>query len=210
MAGIGNGFLRLAVAAGIALSSIAWATAAEPQAQPKLSQAQVDRGLVAFNSNCASCHYTLLTGTLGPPLIGPAFFAKWGDKTAADLYRQVRAMPPSNPGALTPQQSADVLAFLMSNYNNKISGSGELTPDEKALRAFSAIEPATAKKFAGMSAPRFTTRTMEDVSAVVAGGPTQAQLSAADSKTTDWLTSVHDYSAQLPIHSRPIPSSIAD
>ena len=191
-----NRFVRLAAATGVALSSIASAMAAELNVEPKFSQAQVDRGLVAFNTNCASCHYTLLTGTLGPPLIGPAFFAKWGDKTAADLYHQIRSMPPSNPNALTPQQSADVLAFLMSNYNYKAAGSGELTPDEKALSAFSAIEPATAKKFAGMSAPKFTTRTIEDVSAIVAGGPTQAELSAADSKTTDWLTSVHDYSAQ--------------
>src|SRR5258708_6772447 len=195
MGDVGNSFLRLAAAVGIATSNIVSTTAAE-SSEPKFSQAQVDRGLVAFNTHCASCHYTLLTGTLGPPLIGPAFFAKWGDKTAADLYRRIRTMPPSNPTALTPQQSADVLAFLMSNYNNKISGSGELTPDEKALSAFSAIEPATATKFAGMSAPKFTTRTIEDVSAIVAGGPTQAELSAADSKPTDWLTSVHDYSAQ--------------
>jgi alcohol dehydrogenase (cytochrome c) len=196
MGDIGNRYLRLAAAVGIAVGNTLSATAAEPQAEPKLSQAQVDRGLVAFNTNCASCHYTMLTGTLGPPLIGPTFFAKWGDKTAADLYRQIRAMPPSNPNTLRPQQSADVLAFLMSNYNNKISGSRELTPDERALSAFSAIEPATAKKFAGMSAPKFTTRTIEDISAIVAGGPTQAELTAADSKTTDWLTSVHDYSAQ--------------
>src|SRR5580704_11521234 len=109
MGGIGNRFLRSAAAPRIALSSIASATAAAPQAEPKFSQAQVDRGLVAFNTNCASGHYTLLTGTLGPPLIGPEFFAKWGDKSAADLYRQIRAMPPSNPNTLTPQQSADVL-----------------------------------------------------------------------------------------------------
>src|SRR5260370_2965838 len=181
MGDIGNRILRLAAAVGIAMSNIVSTTAAESP-EPKFSQAQVDRGLVAFNSNCASCHYTLLTGTRGPPLIGPAFFAKWGDKTAADLYRQIRTMPPSNPTALTPQHSADVLALLMSNYDNKISGSGELTPDEKLLSAFSAIEPATAKKFAGMAAPKFTTRTLEDVSAIVAAGPTQAQLSAADSK----------------------------
>src|SRR5260370_11020894 len=168
MGDIGNRILRLAAAVGIAMSNIVSTTAAESP-EPKFSQAQVDRGLVAFNSNCASCNYTLLTGTLGPPLIGPAFFAKWGDKTAADLYRQIRTMPPSNPTALTPQQSADVLAFLMSNYNNKISGSGELTPDEKALSAFSAFEPATATNLPGMSPPKFTTRTIEDVSATVAG-----------------------------------------
>src|SRR5258708_145077 len=195
MGDIGNRILMFAAAVGIAMSNFASTTAGAPPDQ-NFPQPHAAGGLAALNTMRPSCHYTLLTGTLGPPLIGPAFFAKWGDKTAADLYRQIRTMPPSNPTALTPQQSADVLAFLMSNYDNKISGSGELTPDEKALSAFSAIEPATPKKFAGMAAPKSPARNAADVSAIVSAGPTQAQLSAADSKTTDWLTSVHDYSAQ--------------
>lgn len=54
-----------------------------------------------YQTNCASCHGTALTGKFGPPLLGTAFRDKWQSESSDGLLSYIRTtMPPANPGGL--------------------------------------------------------------------------------------------------------------
>ena len=45
---------------------------------------------------------------------GTNFTAKWANVTLGDLYQDISlAMPPANPGGLTPASYASILAFFL-------------------------------------------------------------------------------------------------
>ena len=53
-----------------------------------------------------------------PPLAGMDFLANWTGKTLGDLYEKTQTtMPATAPGTLTPEQTADIVAFLLSKDN---------------------------------------------------------------------------------------------
>jgi hypothetical protein len=70
----------------------------------------------------------MLGGDIGPALAGPRFVARWKDKSVADVFEKIQTtMPASAPGSLTPEQTADVLALVLSS-NRYPGGTTELTP----------------------------------------------------------------------------------
>ena len=102
---------------------------------------QVPRGEPVYMESCAPCHDPRLTGGVGPALAGTEFVGSWKGKTVGDLYEKIKnEMPLTAPGTLSPQQAADVVAFLLSS-NHYASGS-ELKPDVPALKAVPLGEPA--------------------------------------------------------------------
>ncbi|HKD15679.1 MAG TPA: hypothetical protein VKE71_14185, partial [Candidatus Angelobacter sp.] len=49
-----------------------------------------------------------------PALTGKTFEDQWNGRTVGDLFRKIlRKMPQDDPGRLTPQESADLVAFLL-------------------------------------------------------------------------------------------------
>jgi S-disulfanyl-L-cysteine oxidoreductase SoxD len=96
--------------------------------------AQADRGKAIYGQQCASCHgATLDGGGAAPPLAGPDFKSNWNGQTAADLFEKTQTtMPADQPGKLTRQQTADILAFLLAS-NGFPAGSMELPIDAAAL-----------------------------------------------------------------------------
>src|SRR2546422_906059 len=75
--------------------------------------AQAKRGELLYADTCAACHDAKLIGGIGPQLAGMGFVARWKDKTVGDLFDKIKTtMPASTPGSLTPEQTADVLAFV--------------------------------------------------------------------------------------------------
>ncbi len=89
---------------------------------------QALRGQDIYAGNCKSCH-TPESHT------GPLFNSKWQGKTLADLYVYIRdQMPKNDPGSLTPQENADVLAYLL-RMNRMPLGDTELPADSAALHA---------------------------------------------------------------------------
>jgi hypothetical protein len=53
-----------------------------------------------------------------PPLAGKDFLANWGGKTLGDLYEKTQTtMPATAPGTLSPEQTADIVAFMLSKDN---------------------------------------------------------------------------------------------
>ena len=83
---------------------------------------QAKRGAEVYAKECASCHGADLNGgESAPALAGGGFLSNWNTLTVGDLFERVRlSMPQDNPGQLSRQQDADVLAFMLQA--NRIPG----------------------------------------------------------------------------------------
>ena len=88
---------------------------------------QAKRGQPLYNQNCSACHGDTLTGgEMAPPLVGGDFLANWNGLTAGDLFERIRtSMPANNPGKLSREVNADILAYILS-VNQFPAGSAEL------------------------------------------------------------------------------------
>lgn len=76
---------------------------------------QARRGAGIFNAECASCHGSSLEGgEMAPALTGAGFGANWNGMTLGDLFERIRrTMPFAQPGKLSRQENADVIAYML-------------------------------------------------------------------------------------------------
>jgi S-disulfanyl-L-cysteine oxidoreductase SoxD len=81
------------------------------------SAPQAARGADGFVQNCAPCHGASLGGVgEAPALLGAQFIADFNGLTVGDLFERIRTtMPLNNPGGLSRDQYADILAFLLKS-----------------------------------------------------------------------------------------------
>lgn len=102
------------------------------------TESQAQRGQALYHSKCSSCHGDHLGGKESddvPALTGRDFMVEWDGRTVGDLFRKIfRKMPQDDPGTLTPQQTADLVSFLLS-FNKFPSGNSELPSQNDALAA---------------------------------------------------------------------------
>lgn len=102
------------------------------------------RGKSLYQKECSSCHGAALDGSGAvPPLAGPDFKGNWNGQTADDLFEKVQtSMPADQPGRLSREQNADILAFLFAS-NGFPAGQKELPADPAALAKirFEAAKP---------------------------------------------------------------------
>ncbi|HYS44807.1 MAG TPA: cytochrome c [Rhizomicrobium sp.] len=109
---------------------------------------QAARGDAGFGAHCASCHGANLGGTgEAPALAGPQFLSDFDGLSVGDLFERIRTtMPQDNPGSLTRDQLADILAFLLK-ANGLPSGARDLDRRSEYLKAigFSAANPHTGR-----------------------------------------------------------------
>ena len=131
----------MALSAGLAGASVersaAQAKAAAQKTKPSAARttlsgiytdAQVSRGEETYHASCVSCHPR---GTYA----GPSFKVNWGGRPLSDLYDWVlNKMPKNDPGTLTPEQSVDVIAYILKENGMPI-GKTTIPTDETALRA---------------------------------------------------------------------------
>jgi mono/diheme cytochrome c family protein len=96
---------------------------------------QAEHGHSIYHDQCAFCHGdTLDGGEEAPPLAGAQFLSNWNGLTVGDLFERIRkSMPQSNPGKLTREQAADVIAYVFS-FNKFPGGKVELPPDAELLK----------------------------------------------------------------------------
>jgi S-disulfanyl-L-cysteine oxidoreductase SoxD len=96
---------------------------------------QAKRGSDTYMAECASCHGTDLTGgDSAPPLMGGEFTSNWNGLTVGDLFERLRtSMPANNPGKLSRDKNADILAFLLS-VNQFPAGKSELDRQTENLK----------------------------------------------------------------------------
>lgn len=80
------------------------------------SEAQAQRGKALYADTCAACHGDNLEGSGPmPPLAGADFLRNWQGKTVGDLFEKTHTtMPATAPGTLTPEQSAEITAYMLS------------------------------------------------------------------------------------------------
>jgi mono/diheme cytochrome c family protein len=125
------------------------AIAGSAQAQTSIwdgvyTETQAARGSTGFASHCAACHGADLGGTgEAPALSGPKFLSDFDGVSLGDVFDRIRTtMPQDNPGSLTRDQAADILAFLLK-ANTLPAGAKELDRRSEFLKAigFSAANP---------------------------------------------------------------------
>lgn len=151
-----NGASSLLVVVGFTGLALACATlSAQQPAEPQASRppsvldgiytdAQAARGERVYFDTCAPCHGDLLKGAegLGAPLTGPDFLNAWSDKSVGALLDKISIeMPMNTPGSLTPQESADVLAYIL-RFNRYPAGRVELPTDSAMLQMVMMAQPA--------------------------------------------------------------------
>ena len=87
-----------------------------------------------YAERCASCHGPTLGGAQGPPLIGDEFVRMWSGPLSELVSKIQNTMPANDPGKLTGQQSADVVAYMLQ-AGKFVAGQAELGFDDAALKA---------------------------------------------------------------------------
>jgi mono/diheme cytochrome c family protein len=104
------------------------------------TEAQAARGAEAYKGVCSTCHGSRLDGApddpdqpSGPPLARAKFLRNWDNRSLGTLFEFNRAsMPKNNPGYMTDQQYADLIAYMLST--SKVpAGAEELSTDPAVL-----------------------------------------------------------------------------
>lgn len=102
--------------------------------------AQAKRGEAAYTGPCSRCHGAKLDGAAddpdmlpAPPVAGPKFLRAWDSRSLAELLDYMRAtMPANNPGYLSDQEYADVIAYMLS-VSTTPAGDVALQADREVL-----------------------------------------------------------------------------
>jgi mono/diheme cytochrome c family protein len=108
----------------MSISLTAPAVAACPPGNAIYTAADAARGAIAYNTNCASCHNSDMSGNSGPALAGPKFvsYLTFTKITAPQLNSFiVEQMPATAPGSLSKTQYDDIFAYILS-YNHYPAG----------------------------------------------------------------------------------------
>jgi mono/diheme cytochrome c family protein len=107
---------------------------------------QAARGDALYSQKCAPCHAPDLSGgETAPALAGAEFKSNWSGLSVDDLFERIKvSMPGDNPGSLSRQQTADILAFVLSE-NRFPAGTSELVREAEILKQikFEATRPET-------------------------------------------------------------------
>ena len=141
LSGIPDGFLSR----GSRVHAAGKQATAQPAATPPAlySAEQAKRGAELYKPQCAQCHGADLGGVAAsPPLSGDNFLSVYTNQSVLVLFDKVqKSMPQSDPGSLTPAQTADLLAYMLS-VNKYAAGEAELPPDRDKLKTIQLPKPA--------------------------------------------------------------------
>ncbi|NVN37985.1 c-type cytochrome [Komagataeibacter swingsii] len=128
-AGLGAGLL-------LALAHMGAPTASAAQARSisYYTTEQAQRGETAYQQFCAVCHGASLAGAFDVPPLKGRFVTNWSGTTLDHLFDYIsKAMPLFSPGALTPAQNADLVAFILRE-NGVPAGRAALPATDAALK----------------------------------------------------------------------------
>ena len=105
---------------------------------------QAKRGAALYFERCVHCHGATLTGAVdgAASLTGTTFYGNWNGVTLDLMLERVRTtMPVDNPATLSRQQTADLIAYILS-VNRAPSGDIELPADAGLLKTITIVTPA--------------------------------------------------------------------
>jgi S-disulfanyl-L-cysteine oxidoreductase SoxD len=132
---------------GIALFTV-WAAAVAAQGDRSVkdgvySEEQAKRGEAVYAATCANCHGERMEGIdMSPALTGSTFSSNWNTLTVGDLFDRIRTtMPMDRPGTISPQDNADVIAYMLK-ANQYPAGTTELPNTVLPLKVIKIEPPA--------------------------------------------------------------------
>ena len=136
-------FVWIAAGAFAAATTVALGAQAAKSANEgvyTVDQAKAGEGV--YKEQCAACHGDNLEGSGPmPPLAGKDFLSNWQGKTVGDLFEKTQtSMPATAPGTLTPDQTAQVVSYMLSQSKYP-AGSAALEPKADALLKISIDAP---------------------------------------------------------------------
>ena len=110
------------------------------------SSEQAARGKKLYVDKCSSCHKEGLQGAdLAPALKGEDFVLRWAGFSMQDMFNTISTtMPSDDPGKLSPQVNADIIAFILQ-VNKFPAGHEELKPDAPVLKGIAITPKAPAR-----------------------------------------------------------------
>jgi mono/diheme cytochrome c family protein len=111
------------------------------------SDQQARRGQAIYKDRCASCHGATLGGGNAPPLAGDAFIGIWGGPLSDLVDKIQNTMPQDDPGKLSRQQSADVVAYMLE-AGKFPAGRADLGTDQAMLKQIALAPGQTAPPIA--------------------------------------------------------------
>jgi len=124
------------------LAAGAAAAAAAPQAAPGSAKsgtytaAQATRGKVLYDAQCAECHGSMATPfpEVAPLLNDYVFQAAWKERSVGTFFERIReTMPQNKPRTLSPEQTVDIIAHILS-ANRLPAGDVPLSQDVEVLK----------------------------------------------------------------------------
>ena len=128
------GAVTAAVAAGAGL------LAQTPSVQSGIyTTEQAGRGQALYEDRCVSCHgeLTAFVPEMAALLADHTFKSRWQNRTVGELFELIQVeMPQDAPGTLSPEQTADLVAYILSG-NRLPAGEAPLTGDVEQLRRIS-------------------------------------------------------------------------
>ena len=93
--------------------------------------AQAARGQAVYDEQCVSCHGPMaaIVPEMAALLADHTFKSRWRGRPLGELFELIRdTMPQDAPGSLSPQQSAELIAYILSG-NRLPSGDVALADD---------------------------------------------------------------------------------
>lgn len=113
----------LLAAAAFAAAALAPVYAPVASASGLFTAAQAKAGSGVYAHHCAQCHGARLQGMVGPTLKGSGFAAKSMSYTVGGMFGFMsQQMPAGEPGSLSKQQYAEVMAFILKENGYRAGG----------------------------------------------------------------------------------------
>jgi mono/diheme cytochrome c family protein len=108
------------------------------------TEEQATRGGALYSQKCAQCHAADLSGgEMAPALASSDFKSNWSGLPVNDLFERIKiSMPGDDPGTMSRQETADIVAFMFSR-NGFPAGKSELVREAETLKQimFEATKP---------------------------------------------------------------------
>ena len=97
---------------------------------------QAGRGKTVYDAQCVSCHgaMTTVTPDMAPLLNDSGFQSLWKQRSLAQLVARIReTMPQDKPNTLSPEETAALVAYILSG-NQLPAGETALPTDLELLK----------------------------------------------------------------------------
>src|SRR5216683_4614886 len=124
-----NRFATCGAIAALGISIVVTAAQQSARTGPFTAD-QATAGRAIYQATCSTCHLPDMKGTFeAPPLSGANFMNMWRNRPASDLFSRIRnTMPITNPGSLSDQDAANLVAFILQ-ANGAKAGTQPLTAE---------------------------------------------------------------------------------